>query len=892
MKKYIHKYLPNGLEVYLEQLDFAPVVSMELMVKVGSIDEEEHEGGMAHVLEHMLFKGTDSYPVPGEIDAKVENEGGDLNAYTTFDHTLYHINSPISLLWTGLDILTSMASESIINPEELKKELEVIREEMKRDRDNPSSLLSKNMFSSLMANTPFAKDIIGEEDRVMAFSQEEVMSFYKKWYAPNNMVLVVVGQIDCESVFSWLSEKTKSFLPKDIAPRLLVPTLLPQEQNIFQRLFLTKGPWNESRVQMGFQIPEMEESLVFDVLSYLLGGSESSHLVRTICDEEGLVTSIDTSTYLIRKNYSAFFIEFICLTEKVPLVLQEIVKEIFKLTRLGFDEKEILKAKTQFKVQRLYSQETMKGMSSDVVQALQSPQKLSYYEIYEKKLDELESRDIESALNNIWQKITKGSYCIALVCPEKSTKFTEESLSQKIENTISLLREEEKPLSAQFSITPSSRNADIFHTSIPLEGGRVLKINWKEDRRLPLVNVQIGFKGGLVLEAEEKGGIAGMTASLLTRGTEKRSYENFIEELELKASSLYAFSTKEVFGIRCESLKEHGLWTLHEMLDCLFCPAFDDKEFEHIKRESIEVLSVKEDSPSYCLAKITQPLLFPNHSYKRLGLGSKDSLMSFTVEDTEEYWKDLFESSQEIIVSVVGDFSVMSFLQALKHRFTEFFEEEKFEKKNFILPSPVRPKENSLRFAHHHLEREQAHIYLSFRGFSLKEEERISLEVLVNILSHSSGRLFMDLREQKSLAYTVTASQTLFLEGGYLALYIGTNKDKVNEAIRGLKENLEAFLKERPPLEAEVMKAKSLLLGARQLESQTYNYQSSQLCLSDLYGLGFDYFLNYEDRLKLVDVDSVLSVIKKILKEEHPIVTIVGPQGTEIDESFKRLQMI
>src|SRR5262249_5475499 len=187
--------LDNGLRVVIQEDHFAPVVAIQIWVKAGSADETPDVAGAAHVHEHMIFKGTDRRPV-GAIAAEVESSGGHINAFTTADHTVYHLILASRHFTTGLDIIADSMQYSTFDPHELTKELQVVMEEWKRCDASPTSRAATALFRLAYSTHPYGRPVIGFRETIEALNRERVLNFYHRWYHPNNMTLVVVGDID------------------------------------------------------------------------------------------------------------------------------------------------------------------------------------------------------------------------------------------------------------------------------------------------------------------------------------------------------------------------------------------------------------------------------------------------------------------------------------------------------------------------------------------------------------------------------------------------------------------------------------------------------------------------------------------------------------------------
>lgn len=903
----IHKYLPNGMEVYLHPSNFAPIISVQILVKAGSIDEDDidtQEGGLAHVLEHMLFKGTKKFPKTGQIASTVEFEGGDINAYTTFDHTNYHLTAPASFALKGAELLLDVVQNSLIDEEELKKELEVILEEIKRSRDNPNAVLSHNMFSIFYNGTRMAKPVIGYQPIVEKFSREQVYSFYKKWYIPNNMIFIASGDFDSDEMWNHLLELTKDFQPQSV-PKRFRPEL-PKLSNSLQNqptAIIERGAWQEARVQLATLAPTLEshDMPAWDVFASILGEADTSRLTRILRDEMQIVTSIDCSCYTPKYPVGMLGIGFFGMANNTLQALKVIVEEIRRLAEVPPTQEELIRVLNTLKAQRIYSRESMDGISRCAGLSLQTAQKMEFESKYMHAVSKVTPIQIQKIAQNVMNQLELGKFCVsAALGQEILPNMTSSELTNTILHAAKVIHLNEEPLetSLQKSNSPSFNkaswlnhyfrktseiNPDVKQIIIPLPGDKTLKINYRNSKRLPVVSGMLLLKGGLIHEPQDKNGVSGLMASMLTRGTLRQSYRKFIEELEDNASSISAFSSRDLFGMRFDSISENSLRTAQMLLDCFFRPEFSVNEWQRTHKETLEVIIAQKDSPVARISKLSQPMLFPDHPYAKSGIGTEESLPNVTREDAQIFWSQLFHA-KEFVFSVAGDFDLRSFVNLIESEFKSFFDSD-YEAKELILPSPPKfPTNKSKRVAFDEIKREQAHITLSFRSFPINDPRRTALELGANILAGQGGRLFLDLRDNKSLAYSVSASQSPNIFAGVFTTYIATASHKAKEAIEGMKYHIEMLAK-IPPSKDELKRAQSSVLGSQSIESQHHNYQASQLAMSDVYGLDFDNFLKFSDRVNAVTPEMVSDVLSLLLRENPPIISIVGPKGTWIPEN-------
>src|SRR6187401_926424 len=216
--------LDNGLTVIVREDKAAPVVSAQAWCRAGSIHEGDWLGaGLSHVLEHMLFKGTSNRP-PGKIDQEVQDEGGYMNAYTSFDRTVYHIDLPSTGARTAIDILCDIMQNASLPADELTKELDVIRREMDMNQDDPPRRAGRRLFETAYTRSPYRYTVIGYPDVFNELKTENITGYYREKYVPNNVFFVIVGDVKNVEVV----EQIKTAYAKSKS-KPLPPSVLPDE---------------------------------------------------------------------------------------------------------------------------------------------------------------------------------------------------------------------------------------------------------------------------------------------------------------------------------------------------------------------------------------------------------------------------------------------------------------------------------------------------------------------------------------------------------------------------------------------------------------------------------------------------------------------------------------
>ena len=282
--------LPNGLTVVFEPRHTARVAAFQVWVRAGSADERPDQAGLAHVHEHMLFKGT-ARRGPGEIARSVEAHGGQINAWTSYDQTVYHVVIASEFARLGLDILADAVRGSAFDAGELQRELEVVCEEIKRGEDAPARRASRDLFSTAFAHHPYGRPVIGTAENVRGFTRERVLEFYERHYTPRNLVLSAAGDLDEERLRAWVEELFGGDWGRPFqgpVPRAVEPE--PTGRRVMLREDGVKDVW----MHLGFAIPGVAHPDVpaLDALAMLLGMGENLRWVREFKRRLGIVNEL------------------------------------------------------------------------------------------------------------------------------------------------------------------------------------------------------------------------------------------------------------------------------------------------------------------------------------------------------------------------------------------------------------------------------------------------------------------------------------------------------------------------------------------------------------------------------------------------------------------------
>src|SRR5438132_281550 len=499
-----HKWiLPNGLTIIVQEDDSAPVASVQAWCGTGSIDEDQHLGaGLSHILEHMLFKGTKTRG-KSEIARKIQDVGGYINAYTSFDRTVFWIDVPRDGVVTALDILADAMMNSTLPPEEYQKEQEVIRREFAMGMDDPDRMAGLFLFSTAYQVHPYRFPVIGEIEIYNQLTQEQVMQYYKTRYVPNNLTFIIVGDVDAEKVHQQLTNLIKPYPEKSLQP-VFVPAEPPQ---LGRREAHQEFATELTHLSLAWHIPAVTNPDVpaLDLLSTILGEGRSSRLYRRVREDAGLAFGISAFSYT-PGDPGLFGIDATVDPKKREAAEQLALRIVDEVKHAGVTAEELAKAKKIMLSHHLGALTTMRGQASDIGSNWLLTRDLNFSRHYLDAVQKVTLDDIKRVA---------------------ATYLTENNLTV-------------------ISLSPKGSLAGKAESAKAVEAGEIQKFDLsnglrllvREDPRLPLVGMGAVFRGGLLAETPQTNGITRLMAKVLLKGTKTRTAEQIANEIEAVGGSV------------------------------------------------------------------------------------------------------------------------------------------------------------------------------------------------------------------------------------------------------------------------------------------------------------------------------------------------------------------
>ena len=831
--------LPHGLTVITREDHSAPVVSAQAWCGSGSIDEGEWlGGGLSHALEHMLFKGT-THRGAGRIDQEVQDAGGYMNAYTSFDRTVYWINVPNTGGRVAIDVLGDIMQNATLPEEELEQEKQVIRREMDMNQDDPHRRASRRLFETAYVRSPYRFTIIGYPDIFNELKREDIFNYYRAKYAPNNCFFVVAGAIGHEAVVEQLSALYSKAKMRALAP-LLLPLEPPQSG---ARETIEEAAIELGHLHQSWHIPDSRhpDGAALDVLSTLLGGGRSSRLFRQVRERQGLVNSVDAWTYG-SASPGLFGMSAVINGDKLSAARAAMAAEIARLQDGLVEAEELDKVVKQFLAGTLSTRKTMQGQAHDLGANWILTRDLSFSERYLAAVRNVTREDLQRVAQVYLTPARENFYALM---PAGTTRSG--------------------PAAAEVHV---SRAVEKFE----LPNG--LRVLVKEDHRLPFVEVRAVLQGGVLAETPATSGITQLLAKMLLQGTARRSAEQIALEAESVGGSIDSFGGNNSFGLNLEILRDDFENGLELFADVLRNPAFPGSPLEREKEIQTASIKAQRDQILQSANRALRRALFGEASYGLDLLGTEESLGKIGVENLRKFHRELAVPGN-CVLAIFGDIESAT-VRRLVERFLGDWPASGRPPVEQGAPRPSVASTPGLRRVSETRDKKQAVLVLGFPGLTVHHQDRYALELLQEACSDLGSRLFVRIREKQGLAYYVGAQHFPGLQPGYFSFYVGTMPEKIGEVERELLH--EADLLRREGLSAEELKrAKAKIIGQKKIARQDLGGHAAAVALDELYGLGFAHIEIEDAAYEAVTGEEIRAAAQTYLREDRGVISVVGP---------------
>lgn len=859
--------LSNKLQVLLVENHKAPVVTIQTWVKTGSADEVKGQEGLSHFIEHLLFKGTKKYKV-GEVAKVIEGAGGELNAYTSFDQTVFYMTLSSQYVDLGLDAMSEMIGRPLFDKIEVDNEREVVIEEIKRSNDNPARKSSRLLFESIYKNYPYSRPVIGYDYIVKDTPVEKIKKLFHDRYCPENMYLVIVGDFNSKEIknkikyqFSDLEGKLKT-VKRPQEPKQTQP-IIAIEKSTFEETYL-----NIAWKTLG---ATKDELIGLDLLAHILSSGDNTRLIQSLRLKTPLVNEIGASQFT-STGPGFFSITAYLEYSKLETVLSEIANELIYLMSEEPLLSELKTIVTQLESTEYY-QETMDSIARKIGQNQFMYQDPEHFKIYLQKMKAITPVTLSKLAKKF---LSAENITVTLTYPEinslpdamlktwvgdyknafdsiKPEKILKPSVQTK-EDVLEFKRKNVNHKNSDLKIIEHRSGAKIFFK--PITGTHV-------------VSARAGFLGGLRADPKNKIGVSEMISKTWLSGTKTKSEVEISDILEKNAAHMSPFSGRNSFGVHFQLLNhvESKIGSLFE--EVLLNSTFPELEFERERKILEHQLSTLNDHPSALVFSDFMKSLYGEHPYSNETYGTVETVLKIKQQDLISLMKTSV-NPKNLTICVAGGFDENLWMDFFEKMFSKMNMGEKFDKK--FDHSAIQEDQKTFKF----LAKEQSHLVYGFKGLSMYDPRRDALTVMQTVLSGQGGRLFMNLRDKASLAYSVSPVRMDGIETGYFGAYIGCSPNKGAKALEMMKKEFDSLMDYKIP-EEELERAKTNIIGKHDIGIQKTNNISSQILFDEIYGIPYKEPVEFAETIRSVTAEDIQK-LAQYLFSQHNVKSAVGPE--------------
>jgi zinc protease len=830
--------LANGLTVLVHEDHSAPVAAVVTYVKAGYFDETDDVVGIAHVLEHMYFKGTPTRGV-GEIAKQTKASGGYLNAATIYDHTSYYAVLPIEGFDAGLAIQADAYANSLIEADELRRELEVIIEEAKRKEDNPRAVTTETLYELLHDRHRIRRWRIGREAPLRALRREQLVAFYRNHYRPSNTILVVAGDVDPGRTLARI-EALYGALPDGAVARV------PGEQEVAppgRRYRERAGDIAETQLGFGWRTPGTRhaDTAPLDLAAGVLSSGRASRLYRAV-RERRLASSVSAYNYT-PTDLGVFVVHADGPSDRAPQAARAMWSEVRALREDGVGASDLQRAQRLFESRWLRRLETMEGQANFLAEweALGS---WRWADDYAHRMLTATPQEVTEAAR---RHLSPDQASLMVYRPASSPPFAADAA----EAFAALDAADPSPLSTTTlpaaPALPASAGAPVAErthgASTVFRTPRGVPILVRRKPGAPIVHLGVYALGGTVREPAAQAGIATLMARTTLKGTSRRDAETIALETELLGGSITPAVTSDGIGWTLSVTAGHLAAAIDLLADVVLAPAIPEEAFETERRVALSQLAQLRDDMMRYPIRLATEAAFGAHPYGRGILGSEATLAALQVADARA-WHARHVRRAPAVLAVVGDVEPASVAAQLAAAFAAL----EFEPPPAIDP-PAWPA--SVQQRAESRDKSQTGLAIAFPSPSRRDDARVAAHLIAGVASGLGGRFFDELRDRQSLGYTVHATASDRLAAGLFLSYIGTSPEKEDIARDGLLREFER-LRESPVTEDELTRARTYALGTHAIAQQGGANVLAELVDAWLYGTGLEELDHFADRLHAV----------------------------------------
>jgi zinc protease len=860
--------LPNGLTVLVRSDESAPVVAIVTHVKAGYFDETDDVNGIAHVLEHMFFKGTMRRGV-GEISKETKGSGGYLNAHTIYDQTVYYTVLPSAGFASGIDIQADAYANSVIDAGELSKELEVIIQEAKRKADNPSALAVETLYELLHDRHRMRRWRIGHEKGLRALDRSAMIGFYRNFYQPSNTILSIVGDVDVDDVMKKVHEHY-AHLPDNTPVRQPGPTEPHHDDLRYREL---SGDITQSQLVLGWRTVDAmhEDTPALDFAGHILAAGRASRLYRALRERQ-LVSSVSAYNYS-PTEIGVFVVHAELPPERIVDAARGAWDQMRSLREDPIDSVEMERVRRIFDARWVRRFESMEGQATYLAEW----EALGDWNLGDEYYRRFMSVTAEEVHNVARRYLSPSRAGIVVYRPNDASQVATaaEEFVSNIEKgrpaPLEPLVKRDLPGDDTLIIPPRLESIEsgvhVFRTAAGLP------ILVRQKPGAAIAHFAVHGIGGVRDESVGTAGLTTLAMRTTLKGTASRTAAEIAEDSEMLGGSIGTSVGSEAFGWSMSVPLQHLEAAVDLVADVVYEASIPEDALETERTLALADLDALRDDMFRYPMRLVMSAAYGEHPYALSPLGNEESLRSARVEDVRQWYRAGLLGTQ-LVLGVVGDVVPEDAATIVARAFSDSHGSPPNQ-----LEAPRWP--DSGRINADSREKAQTALALAFRGPSRTDDRRFAAQLTATIASGLGGRFFDELRDRQSLAYTVHAYTSERQLAGMFLSYIATSPEKEDVARQGLLREFERLRTERVT-DDELARAKRYAIGSHAIRQESGGAVLGEMVDAWMFGSGLSELSHYESSIEAVTPDDILAVAREFFDPNCRVEGVVRGAGKTV----------
>lgn len=867
--------LDNGLTVITKEVHTAPVVSVQVWYKVGTRNEKLGVNGIAHQLEHMMFKGTKSRPVQfGKLFSAL---GSDSNAFTSHDQTVYYGTAERDKLKALLTLEADRMQNAVINTEQLNSEKRVVISELKGYENSPEYRLNRAVMQAAFPNHPYGLPVGGTKQDVEKFTLEQVKEYYSNFYSPDNAVLVIVGDIETNKTLLAVKEIFGK-IPANKNTRLKEKLVDNIQNNIKKHVSISdpivlKQPGSAPLFQAVYPLPSAKHQDVpaLDVMDYILAEGRNSRLYQALVNS-GKASDVSASVISLQDGGWYELLVTANSAANLSKIKSIIDREIAKLTSSEITPEELSRAKAQLEASVILSNRDITSLAMQLGNDETTTGDYTYTDRYLAAIQKVTIEDVQQ----VAQKYLKQQrQTVGFFKPiDKTAKEKIDSKEISIENQ-------------NFSKS-THRNTDVIKYLPPVDStiastSRILpekitlpnglSILLLPDKSTSTVTLGGYIKAGREFDPNDKAGLASLVADNLMNGTKGKDILSIAKTLEDCGASLDIETYREGVYFEGNSLSDDLSVLVKTLGDVIKNPTFPHKQLQLTRQQALTALKQDLDSPEEIAQKTFLQAVFPK-THPAYSFPTQETLQQITRKDIVNFHSSHYRPDTTVI-ALVGDFQPDRVKKLIEKEFGDWQVSGETPKAEY---PPVDLPKSIIRVNPIVPGKAQAITFMGNKAINRQDPRFYAAKVLNHILGGDtlSSRLGSQIRDRLGLTYGIYSNFLAGKDSGTFLIEMQTSPEDTTKAIASTRQLLEELHK-KGVTAAEVETAKRNLTGNYNVSLASPDELTYRIIRNNVLGLNTEELRSYTEKIQAVTLQQVNQAARELLHPDKIVVVTAGP---------------